>query len=161
MNAVTVRELRPEDKIQAAEVDRLATDDLRTVYRPTDVALRQRSALASAVHDLVAVVEEQVVGVVQYRTDGRQLWLRGLGVHPNARRRGVAAAVVQRLERIARDCGCVTLTLHTVRETGNVEIFERLGFVVESEGPTNLFESERYSNLSEVVMRKALLHGPG
>jgi hypothetical protein len=69
----------------------------------------------------------------------------------------VAAALIHQLESIGRSCGCPTVMLHTVRETGNVEIFERLGFLVESEEPTNLFQSETCSALSEVVMRKDLI----
>ncbi|MET0163697.1 MAG: hypothetical protein ABW318_01675, partial [Vicinamibacterales bacterium] len=65
-----VRELRPEDAPRAAEVDRLATGDLRKVYRPTDLALHQRSALASDLRGLVAEIDERVVGVVQYRIAG-------------------------------------------------------------------------------------------
>ena len=48
------------------------------------------------------------------------------------------------------------MALHTVRETGNVAIFERLGFVVESEEPAALFESDKFPELSEVVMVKEL-----
>ena len=48
------------------------------------------------------------------------------------------------------------MALHTVRETGNVAIFERLGFVVESEKPTALFESDTFAELSEVVMVKEI-----
>ena len=43
---------------------------------------------------------------------------------------------------------------HTVRETENVPIFQRLGFAVASEEPTDLFVSERFSELIEVVMLK-------
>ena len=48
------------------------------------------------------------------------------------------------------------MILHTVRETGNVDVFQRLGFLVESEELTTLFESDRFSALSEVVMKKDL-----
>jgi hypothetical protein len=37
-----------------------------------------------------------------------------------------------------------------------VAVFERLGFAVTSEMPTDLFESMHGLDLSEVVMRKAL-----
>jgi GNAT superfamily N-acetyltransferase len=149
-----VRELRQADKFRAAEIDRLATRDLRKVYRPTDKALRKRSTLIPALQRLVAEIDERVVGVVQYRIAGTRLSLLGLGVDPAARRRGVAAALVRHLECIARDRGCTTMALHTVRETENVPIFERLGFAVASEEPTDLFVSERFSELIEVVMLK-------
>ena len=155
--APTIRQLRPEDEPRAAEVDRLATQDLRKVYRPTDAALRQRTKIASDLRVLVAEIDRQVVGVVRYRIAGTRLSLLGLGVDPAARRRGVASALVHQLECIARDRACTAMALRTVRETGNVPIFERLGFVVESEELTNLFVSERFAQLSEVLMLKRVL----
>lgn len=152
-----VRELRPEDEPRAAEVDRLATDDLRKVYRPTDAALRQRTTLASDLRCLVAEIDRQVVGIVRYRIAGTRLSLLGLGVDPAARRCGVASALVHQLECIARDRGCTAMALRTVRETGNVPIFERLGFVVESEELTDIFVSERFAQLFEVLMLKHVL----
>ncbi len=152
-----VREIGPEDEPRAAEVDRLATVDLRKVYRPTDAAVRQRSELASDLRGLVAEIDRRVVGVVRYRIAGTRLSLLGLGVDPAARRRGVASALVHRLECIARDRGCTAMALRTVRETGNVQIFERLGFVVESEEPTDLFVSERFAQLFEVLMLKRVV----
>jgi ribosomal protein S18 acetylase RimI-like enzyme len=157
MSRVIVRGIEPGDELRAAEVERLATNDLRKVYRPTAEALEQRSALVASLRGLVAVIDERVVGVVQYRITAGHLWFLGLGVDPAVRRRGVARALVQHLERIARSCGCTAVGLHTVRETGNVEIFERLGFVVESEGPTDLFESQTFPELSEVVLSKRIV----
>ena len=157
MSTLAIREARPDDELQAEEVDRLATATLRTLYRPTDVALQHRAAIVSSVRRLVAVSEKRIVGVVQYHIAADHLSFLGLGVHPSFRRRGVATALIQQLESIGRSCGCTSVLLHTVRETGNVEIFERLGFLVESEEPTTLFQSEKFSALSEVVMRKDLV----
>jgi ribosomal protein S18 acetylase RimI-like enzyme len=157
MELPMVREVRPEDETQVAEVERLATAALREVYRPTIMATVRRAALVAQTKRLVAVIEERVVGVVQYYIVEGRLAFLGLGVHPQFRRRGVAAALIRELEAIGRDVGCTTVTLHTVRETGNVEIFQRLGFLVESEAPTDLFQGEGRKMFSEVVMRKDLV----
>jgi ribosomal protein S18 acetylase RimI-like enzyme len=154
MNTPTVREVRPEDEHEVAEVDRLATDSLRKVYRPTDLALRRRTAIVPNSRRLVAVLEGRVVGIVQFHISEDHLFFFGLGVHPSFRRRGAAGALIGQLETIGRNRGCTAVILHTVRETGNVDVFQRLGFRVESEEPTTLFESDRFSALSEVVMRK-------
>lgn len=155
-----MREARAEDEREAAEVDQLATTALRKVYWPTDVALKRRAAIGPELRRLVAVTEGRVVGVVQYYGDGERLALLGLGVHPGFQRRGIAGALLKELENIGRQRGCTGLVLRTVRETGNVEIFERLGFVVESEGPTDLFQGAESAILSEVVMRKDLAKLP-
>ena len=156
MELLTVREVRPEDETQVAELDSLATLDLRNVYRPTVTATVCRAALVARTRRLVAVIEGRVVGVLQYYLVEGRLALFGLGVHPQFRRRRVAAALIRELEAIGREVGCAALTLHTVRETGNVEIFQRLGFLVESDAPTDLFQSDGRELLSEVVMRKEL-----
>ena len=156
-NDSRVRELRPTDTYRATEIDRLSIDDLRKVYRPTERARRLRANIASELRGLVAEIDGRAVGVVRYRIAATRLSFLGLGVDPAARRRGVATALIRRLERIARDCGCTSVALHTVRETGNVPIFERLGFVVESEKPTDLFVSKRFPTLSEVAMSKRIV----
>jgi ribosomal protein S18 acetylase RimI-like enzyme len=154
MNTLTVREVRPGDEPEVAEIDRLATDSLRKVYRPTELALQRRAAIAPTLGRLVAVLEGRIVGVVQFYINDGSLSFLGLGVHPRFQRHGVARALIRQLEAMGRTCGCTAVTLHTVRETGNVELFQRLGFLVESEEPTTLFESDRFPELSEVGMRK-------
>ena len=44
------------------------------------------------------------------------------------------------------------LKLYTVKETGNVEVFRRLGFTVAAEREDDLFESDRFEKLTEVEM---------
>jgi ribosomal protein S18 acetylase RimI-like enzyme len=129
MATFSVRPCRPEDESEAREVDVLATADLRRAYRPTQAALARRASLRAALTRLVALADTRVVGVVDYWKDGDRLAFLGLGVHPDFRRRGVARALVRDLERIGSDSGCQALGLHTVRQTGNVRIFERLGFM--------------------------------
>ena len=125
----------------------------------TLAALASRASLGAALTRLVALADERVVGVVEYWKDGDRLAFLGLSVHPDFRRRGVARALVRNLERIGSDSGCLTLGLHTVRQTGNVGIFERLGFRVESEARTSLFESDAFSELAEVAMTKRIATG--
>lgn len=156
---ITVRELTTADESGVVEVDRLCTADLRKVYRPTSKAHNQRSAIAANLHRVVALLNGHVVGTVQYRLEADRMSLLGLGVHPDFRRRGVAAALVQYLEGIAAESGCRAVALQTVLETGNVTVFERMGFVIESQKPTDLFESEAFSSLTEVAMRKEIIPG--
>ena len=153
---LTVRESTPDDESEAAVVDHLSTADLRKIYRPTAAAHERRSSISANLQRVVALLNGHVVGTVQYRIDGDRLCLLGLGVHPEFRRRGVATALVQRLREVAAEFGCHAVVLHTVLETGNVTIFERMGFVIESRQLTDLFESDASSTLSEVAMRKDL-----
>jgi GNAT superfamily N-acetyltransferase len=152
-----VREAQSADEPKAADVERLATADLRKIYQPTLAARRGRMVLETTLRRLVAVLDGRVVGTVKFHIVGDSLCFLALGVHPAFRLRGIASALVEQLERIAVDSGCRSVSLHTVRETGNVAIFEQMGFRVESEAPSLLFESENHRTLSEVAMRKNLI----
>jgi len=79
-----------------------------------------------------------------------------LGVHIDFRRRGVAKALFAYLANIVKAHGARCLSLHTVKETGNVEIFRKLGFEPISEQHSELFESDQYASLREVYMEKPL-----
>jgi GNAT superfamily N-acetyltransferase len=129
MQTITVRTANPEDEPDIAEVNRLVTADLRKVYRPTPRANALRSSIDS---ELVRL-------------------------HPDFRRRWVATALIQTLEQIARETSSKIIRLHTVRESGNVTIFERLGFAIESQDPTSLCESDLHSTLHEVAMSKEVI----
>ena len=98
----TVRDMTADDESGVAEVDRLATADLRKVYCPTEEALRHRIAMEASLRRLVAISDGRVVGTVQYRIADDHLFVVGLGVHPGYRRQGVARAVMDHLDRIAR-----------------------------------------------------------
>jgi ribosomal protein S18 acetylase RimI-like enzyme len=156
MNTLTVRDATAADQAAILDLERSATEDLRKVYRPTAVAPQHRAALDPQLRRLVAVIAGLVVGIVHYQIEDDRLSFLGLAVHPDFRRRGIATALIQELEVIGRDGACRAMTLWTVRETRNVEIFQRLGFAVETEEPSTLFESDKFPSLSEVFMRKDL-----
>ena len=157
MTILTIRQTTSEDDLAVADIERFATAELRKVYRPTAAASAKRSTLAPDLTGLVALLDGRAVGAVRYRVAEGRLSLLGLGVHPDFRRRGIAAALGQHLEAIGADSDCAFVSLYTVRETGNVAIFERMGFAVESEGPTDLFESPLGLALTEVFMTKAIV----
>ena len=151
---LTVRAARADDEVGVTEVDRLATAALRRIYRPTEAARARRAVIASHTQRIVALVGKQVVGVVDYYAAADRLSFLGLGVHPEFLRCGIATALVQEVERIAAATRYASIVLHTVKETGNVRIFERMGYRVESEALTDLFEGIDGRQVSEVVMSK-------
>ena len=72
----------------------------------------------------------------------------GLFVHEHHRRRGVARALLDALGP--------RLSLFTIRETGNVPIFERLGFAVVREELATEYVSDAHAQLHEVYMERPL-----
>jgi GNAT superfamily N-acetyltransferase len=114
----------------------IATQELRRVYKPRPVASQPAPEEAES---LVAVVGDRVVGVVEFVTRETSIYVRGLAVHPEFRRQGVARALLSEVARVAKQWSRTTLTLSTIRETGNPAIFERLGFVAQEAHPSPHF----------------------
>lgn len=80
-------------------------------------------------------------GVCQLRfrysvwTASEDCWLEDLFVRPQARRRGVARALVQRAIDRARDRGCGRVELDTNEDNDSaIALYESLGFSVRSKG---------------------------
>jgi GNAT superfamily N-acetyltransferase len=128
---IVVRPAQRGDEPAIEEVSASALETLRLVYRPTPAALTRKRELA-VLPRLVALVDDQVVGTVEYALGDDRLHLMGLFVAAAHRQTGVARALVEQLAKLADRR---PLSLNTIRETGNVPIFERLGFAIVSEAP--------------------------
>ncbi|MCZ6837171.1 MAG: GNAT family N-acetyltransferase [Planctomycetota bacterium] len=157
MATISIRQATTEDDGEAAAVDRSAIATLRKTYRPTRAALDEqaRRSAASAPTRLVAIVDHQVVGTVQYFHQEDRVHLLGLGVHDRFQRQGVARALVEHLMTLGREHGARCLSLHTVKETGNVMIFRKMGFDSISEGPDAYSESKDFECLTDIYMEKS------
>lgn len=153
---ITIRPERTDDLASIQEVDAAARASLREIYRPSREALINKSRMGPHLRRLVAIIDGRVVGTVQYHVDGHSLGVVGLGVHPDVRRRGAARSLVRWLREIALNERADRLHLYTVKETGNVEIFEGLGFTVISEREDEFSESDRFDKLIAVEMEMRL-----
>src|SRR5438309_9654292 len=126
--ATPIRTATHIDEDAARRVEEEAFATLRSVYRPNAAAHTNLFAIAPALERLVAEDDGQIVGTVRFGVFGDRLRVIGLAVVPTFRRRGVARALIEELARVARLKGCRALVLYTVTKTGNVSVFERLGF---------------------------------
>jgi len=133
--AISVRLARPEDAEAVRRVGDEAFATVRQLYHPSPAAHANLSTMAPALERLVAEDGGEVVGAVRFGNFDDCLRVIGLAVLPQSRRRGVARALIQQLAGVARNRGCRALALYTVTKTGNVAIFQRLGFAVVSEQP--------------------------
>lgn len=149
---VNVREVTHDDEAAVEEVSRLSTEALRRVYRPIHVPAA--TAAEARLARLVAIVKGNVVGTVRYRMEANRLHLVGLFVHPDHRCEGVARELVKALTAIASRNGAARLSLFTIRETGNVHVFEHLGFDVIREAAASDLESVSGQPLTEVYMER-------
>ena len=82
---------------------------------------------------LVAEVGGEVVGSVMGGYDGHRGSAYYLGVHPDYRGRGIANALISRLEKklIARGCPKIQLMVREDNDTV-IEMYEKLGYEIQS-----------------------------
>ena len=152
MRTPSVREATEADNGAVEEVCRLATEDLRRVYRPAP-PLSERG-VSKPTSRLVAEIGGTIVGTVRYCLDSDRLHIIGLMVSPCHRRRGVARRLVESLAEIGRANWAGRLSLFTVKESGNVPVFERLGFRVVRETAAADLESVSGEPLTEAYMER-------
>jgi len=141
---IEVREARPEEHAEAGEVTALAYREFTRpdagweeyLARVTDVAGRaERTTI------LIAVEDGAVLGSLTLELDGRvadhdgehlepgEAHVRMLGVHPDARRRGIARMLMDDAIRRASERGKTWITLNTTeRMTAAQAMYESLGF---------------------------------
>lgn len=147
---VEIRHARPEDAGEIELVRASATAALRRIYRPNAKALENKASISRDLERLVALVDGRVVGTTQIYVDGECLRIVGLGVLEEHRKCGVARELTGFLLGLAAARGLKGIGARTIRETGNVSIFESLGFHVVSEVKDEYSESDLYSELRDV-----------
>lgn len=168
MNRILIRECCDSHRAEADEVTAKAFETLRRIYRPTREAVEMKRRRPPA-RRLIAFQPNQrdenlqdngpIIGSVEYEVLDDQLSMMALAVHLEWRRRGIARLLIEKLQQIGRDHGVSRLTLWTILETGNVPIFERLGFRVVRVENADLFESDQFEELEEALMELRLTGG--
>lgn len=151
---ITIRQAKPQDADAVAAVFDAAFRPLRSIYRPIgEVAARQADRAREGTR-LVAEIDGRLVATVQFDCHQEHVHVIGLAVHPDFQRLGIARRVIDRIAAEAPSLGYNLIVLDTIRETGNVPLFEKLGFRVFDEGVTSCFTSEVYPVLHEVKMER-------
>lgn len=81
---------------------------------------------------LLAWLDEQAVGSSRYLFHDESCYIGRVSVLPGFRGRGIASAMVERIEEIARahECKWLEITVRLVLET-NVHLYERIGFTID------------------------------
>jgi GNAT superfamily N-acetyltransferase len=140
-----VREIEPEEYGEAGEVLVLAYSDFVDPAQPgwdehldlvRDIAGRiDRTVVLAAVEDgrvlgSATIELDDVIGDDDPELPPGVAFLRMVGVHPDARRRGVGRALVQEVVSRARRAGKRTVGLRTTPQMAPAHrLYESLGFV--------------------------------
>jgi ribosomal protein S18 acetylase RimI-like enzyme len=144
VSSLLLRDARPEDREQVAELTRLAYDEFATAMPPP--AWRALEGAMNAVlkdsgpaQCIVAEDDGRIVGSVFLYPAGTASYNGGetqpsyefrlLAVAPTARGRGVGRALVEECVRRARAAGATELGLHTSKTLASaVALYESMGF---------------------------------
>lgn len=152
---IQVRNARSDDLTALLALRQEATDALRRIYLPKDEVPGLRRVMPHF-ETLVAVADGELVGTLEYTLAHAAVYLQGLGVAETWQGQGVARRLVEAAADLAERYPLPKLELCTIRETGNVQVFERLGFTVCGEAPSTQFIGAVGQPVSEVVMMKQL-----
>jgi ribosomal protein S18 acetylase RimI-like enzyme len=162
---VQVRQARPEDEPALIALDAISWSPLSGFPSVMKAGHRDQFSFFSAdnppdIH-LVAVLGGAVVGYVRLKPptplpeNAHVLMVGGIAVHPSARRRGVAAALLTAAEQYAVDHGAAKLSLRVLGSNGGaIALYERVGFEREGVLRDEFLIEGRY--VDDVVMAKHL-----
>ncbi len=125
-DAIEIREFVENDHEGVRRVANEAHAFLRKFYiwKPG----RNRAETDRPYVRLVATIGSIVVGTLTYETHKDHIYFGSLGVLSDYRHHGVARSFVTYLESVAFSIGIFLIQCDTIEETGNVAIFEKLGF---------------------------------
>lgn len=151
-----IRQADDRDSKEAAELSAAAFVPLRAVYRPTREAVRRQHHRQRDETRIIAELGGRIVGTVEVDCHSDHLQLIGWAVHPDFQRKGIAYAMLDWIERHVRRDGHEAIVLATIRETGNVALFEGMGFEVVDEKEADWCVSESFEQLHDVKMAKKI-----
>ena len=153
---ITTRQATSDDAFDFRTVINAAFATLRDVYRPKPDAVPTSENEALEVETTVALLNEEIVGAMSTYQDGSAFNVSQLAVIPRFHQRGIARALLQSAHEAAIHHGARYLRLNTIQETGNVAIFERLGFTVDKTSEATWCVSDRHPKLTDVSMIRSL-----
>lgn len=154
---ILIREATSADTAEVTAVLEAAFTPLRAIYRPTAETLAHQTNHRWEETRLVAELAGHVVATVQYDQHETHLHVLGLAVHPDFQRRGIAGCLLDRIAAVASQLGLQTVVMETIRETGNVPVFEKLGFHIVQENIAAWCVSETHEQLYFVTMKRTVV----
>ncbi|MES9905130.1 MAG: GNAT family N-acetyltransferase [Sedimenticola sp.] len=146
-----VREVRESEEAARREIVKAATRELRKTYGPRTTGSQCDRAPNEV---LVALIGSMLVGTSEYIRKDDHIYVQGVAVHPEYQGIGVCRALLCKAEEIAMKDNLQTLALCAIEETGNVQIFEKLGFKVISRAVSTNYISPEGCPVAQVEMER-------
>lgn len=130
------------------------TQELRKTYAPKPTNESVTLVQPNSSRIVAVSPKDAVVGVAECVRRALALYVQGIAVAPAHRRRGVATDLLAHCNSLAADTGLNVLEIVTIKETGNVEIFCRLGFFVVDERVSERFWRNDKQSVTEATLRR-------
>ena len=100
----------------------------------------------------VALYDEAIVGAVAAVSKGAALYVRGMGIVPAARGKGIGELLLEHVENLACAQSYKRMILSTtpflIRA---IKLYEQFGFVRSSEGPFDLFGTPLFTMVKDLT----------
>lgn len=127
-DGIEFRAARAEDYAELIALWSVASLNVHPDGRESEPAFREQVRLFGDAY-LVATEKNRIIGVVLGTHDTRKGWINRLAVHPNGRRRGIAAELVRRCEAALRARGLEIVAALVERTNAeSIRVFEAAGF---------------------------------
>ena len=149
---IETRLASPSDVADVQTIIDAAFATVREVYRPKPDATPTSENAGLKTETFVVSMDGEIKGSVCFYSQAKALQISQLAVVPEFRKRGVARALLQAANQAATKRGATELRLNTIQETGNVAIFQRLGFTIHSTTKATWCISDRFEQLNDVLM---------
>ncbi|EHR0918775.1 GNAT family N-acetyltransferase [Vibrio parahaemolyticus] len=146
-----IKQLDSNEK-SVVELSERCFDELRQVYRPTELALSNKNRTKSEWICFGFHVDQVLVGVVEAKQVGSELQLSSLSVAPSFRQKGVARKLVDFVVTQFKPIDSVSVWC--VEQTGNVAVFKALGFNVVQRFDSDFFILSDGSKAVEVQLKQ-------
>ncbi|EHH1187557.1 GNAT family N-acetyltransferase [Vibrio vulnificus] len=146
-----IKQLDANEK-SVVELSERCFDELRQVYRPTELAVSNKNNAKSEWSCFGFHVDQVLIGIVEARQVGSELQLSSLAVAPSFRQKGVARKLV---DFVVTQFKCIdSVSVWCVDQTGNVAVFKALGFNVVQRFDSDFFILSDGSKAVEVQLKQ-------
>ncbi|EKL0034179.1 GNAT family N-acetyltransferase [Vibrio vulnificus] len=146
-----IKQLDPNEK-SVVELSGRCFDELRQVYRPTELAVSNKNRAKREWSCFGFHVDQVLVGVVEAKQVGSELQLSSLAVAPSFRQKGVARKLVDFV--VTQFTPINSVSVWCVEQTGNVAVFKALGFKVVQRFDSDFFILFDGSQAVEVQLKQ-------
>ncbi|KDN26975.1 acetyltransferase [Vibrio fortis] len=131
--------------------------ELRNIYRPTVLAQQNKMTSTDDWTYFGYYLEQRLVAVASVKLSGDTLHLSALAVASTSRRKGVARYLISEVQKMFPHAN--QISVWCVEQTGNVNVFESLGFKVVESVESDYFELTNTSDekATEVRLERKLV----